>query len=133
MGRAARLLVVDDEPALRHVVVLLLTKMGYEAIAAEGGEAALALLNGGLAPDVILLDLLMPRMSGIQFVEAARGQGYDLPTVLVSASPEAAEHAHRLGLAGHQRKPYDIGALRDTIEAALSLSAPPYVSPAASS
>lgn len=109
------ILVVDDEMALRQLVAKLLTKTGFGAVAAEGGREALALLDGGLKPDAIILDLLMPGMNGVEFVDAARASGHDVPTVLVSASPDAGDEARRLQLAGCLRKPYEISALLDLV------------------
>lgn len=68
----AKLLVVEDDPALRKIYSSILTKEGHAVRAASDGQDALLLANAE-EPDLILLDMMMPRMSGIDFLRA-----YDL-------------------------------------------------------
>ena len=70
----SRVLVVDDEVGIRRLMLDLLTDEGYEVRGAQDGLAALDVLRGW-TPDVILLDMSMPRMSGEQFLDARRDQG----------------------------------------------------------
>jgi CheY-like chemotaxis protein len=60
-------LVVDDEPDLCETVQIVLQLEGYDVITSTDGEKALARLRGGLHPCLILLDIMMPRMNGVQF------------------------------------------------------------------
>ena len=65
----AKILVVDDEPALREMLEIILTGEGYDVkIAAHGGQAQRILLEGWY-PDVVLLDLLMPEVNGYQLYD----------------------------------------------------------------
>jgi two-component system cell cycle sensor histidine kinase/response regulator CckA len=67
---ASRILVVDDEDAIREVARRILTREGYEVIAASGGEEALSLLTDkGEQVDLLLTDVIMPRMSGKELAE----------------------------------------------------------------
>jgi two-component system, cell cycle sensor histidine kinase and response regulator CckA len=67
---AGRILVVDDEDAIREVVRRILTREGYEVIAASGGEEALTLLaDRDEQVDLLLTDVIMPRMSGKELAE----------------------------------------------------------------
>jgi two-component system, cell cycle sensor histidine kinase and response regulator CckA len=67
---ARRILVVDDEDGIREVARRILTRGGYDVIAAPGGEEALSLITGGGADvDLLLTDVIMPRMSGKELAE----------------------------------------------------------------
>ena len=68
----ARVLVVEDEADLRELLGRWLETKGYEVMEAADGEEAIALLEAGADPDVILLDLTMPRMDGWTFLEWLR-------------------------------------------------------------
>lgn len=114
------ILVVDDELPLRRLLEKLLTRSGFGVITAEGGREALTLLEGGAVPAVVLLDLLMAGMNGVEFVQAARERGHEFPTILVSASPEAPGHARDLRLAGHVEKPYRFNVLLSAVQGVLA-------------
>jgi two-component system, cell cycle sensor histidine kinase and response regulator CckA len=66
---ASRILVVDDEDAIREVARRILTREGYEVIAAAGGEEALTLIAEDEQVDLLLTDVIMPRMSGKELAE----------------------------------------------------------------
>ena len=84
-GKArVRLLVVDDEPALRDITSSLLTEEGYDVLTAEDGFDALQLLSEPL-PDAIITDLNMPRMSGVKLLEVVRQRFPQLPVIVISA------------------------------------------------
>ena len=81
-----RILVVDDEPGARHAIMRLLSRQGYETVEAPGGREALAALEAG-PPDLILLDVCMPDMDGLELLEAiqAHPQWKALPVVMITA------------------------------------------------
>jgi CheY-like chemotaxis protein len=85
--RPRRVLVIEDDADLRHTILSMLGEEGFEAIGAEHGDAAFALLENGASPDVILLDLAMPVMDGWTFMsrlrEMSRFQG--VPVAVMSA------------------------------------------------
>jgi CheY-like chemotaxis protein len=87
LGTRARILVVDDEPGIRHLLIEILGDEGYETREADDGLSALEVLRSW-TPDVILLDLSMPRMNGAQFLDARESLGLapDVPVIVVSAS-----------------------------------------------
>ncbi len=68
----ARVLVVEDEHELRELIATWLETRNYQVVQAADGRDAVDLLEAGLEPDVILLDLTMPRMDGRQFLEWLR-------------------------------------------------------------
>ena len=116
-GRQAWVLLIDDDAALRTLLVLALGQAGYPAVAVPDGQAALELLaqQGGDQPDVILLDLHMPVLDGWGFAAGYRmlptPQGQRAPIVVVSANADAEEAAARLGAVDVLVKPFDLEEL----------------------
>jgi two-component system response regulator MprA len=110
-------LVVDDDPWIREAVELALLSEGYAVLIARDGLEALERIERR-RPDLILLDVMMPRMDGMTLVHELRrrGLGRDLPIVLVTASPGLCAEAARLGLAGCLPKPFDLAALLRRVE-----------------
>jgi CheY-like chemotaxis protein len=86
------ILVVDDHPIAREPLAKLLRHEGYETACASNGAEALAALNR-CAADLILLDVMMPKMGGIAFLEAARRdpRWKDLPVIVLTGLLEGAE------------------------------------------
>lgn len=70
----ARILVVEDEHELRELIAQWLESKGYVVSQAADGQDAVELLEAGLEPDVVLLDLSLPRMSGREFLQWMRAQ-----------------------------------------------------------
>ena len=68
----ATILVVDDDPAVREVAVGSLQRLGYSTLAAQDGHAALAVLAGSDRIDLLVIDVAMPGMNGIEVVRRAR-------------------------------------------------------------
>jgi CheY-like chemotaxis protein len=107
-----RVLVVEDDPALRDLLNTALTDEGYVARTATDGADALTMLQGW-RPALILLDLMMPGMDGWSF---RRAQLADLrlasiPVVILSATYASWREGERLGVAAIVAKPYDMEAL----------------------
>jgi two-component system response regulator HydG len=83
-ARPIRVLVVDDEPALRKSLSRILTSRGCEVLTADDGQAAVETLEQ-IQPDVILSDLLMPRMTGLQLLEHVKKHWPEIEVVLMTA------------------------------------------------
>src|SRR5215471_9303396 len=79
-------LVVDDDPTQRRLIQGVLEREGFVAAAAEGGEQALDRLAAGGAADVVLLDLVMPGMSGVATLQEMRQRGFSQPVIVLTAS-----------------------------------------------
>ena len=110
---AGLILVVDDDLHIRTTVRGILEDEGWEVSVAADGAEALAQLQGGLRPRVILLDLTMPGMDGIEFM-ARRSEDpalADIPVYLFSATRGAADKARSLGAAGLVPKPVQLDQL----------------------
>jgi CheY-like chemotaxis protein len=78
-----RLLVVDDDPAIREITSAMLAEQGYEVLTAEDGLQALEFLPQ-FRPDLVITDLRMPRMSGFELLEIMRERFPGLPVIAVS-------------------------------------------------
>ncbi|MGH7168074.1 MAG: response regulator [Nitrospiraceae bacterium] len=90
-GRLGRVLVVDDEPSIRKLVNLSLTKAGYEVVEAQDGEQAIKVLNSDDNPlmvDTILCDIRMPKVNGIEAIAYFRTQYPTVPIVVMTGYPD---------------------------------------------
>lgn len=121
---AAHIWIVEDDDDIRALVSSLLRDEGYDVSAFRRGQLALEALDRG-TPDLILLDKLMPEMSGTEFAEALRERPGELPRVLaMCAARDAAEWAASIGAVGYVSKPFDIDALLHEISLHVSAPAP---------
>jgi nitrogen-specific signal transduction histidine kinase len=82
-------LLVDDEDLVRMSTADMLMDLGYEVVEASSAEEALSLISGGLRPDLLVTDHLMPGMSGVELARALRGDRPELPVLIVSGYAEA--------------------------------------------
>jgi two-component system response regulator PrrA len=98
-GGPGGVLVVDDDPAIRRSLERGLRLSGFRVRTAEGGHEALAAI-GQAPPDVLVLDVSMPRMSGIEVCERLRADGQDLPVLMLSALDETADRIAGLQAGG---------------------------------
>ena len=97
-----RLLVVDDEPRLRRTLDLLLTGHGYEVAVAEDGEAALAAFAARPA-DALLLDLMMPRLGGLDVIRRLRPWSANLVNEWLTPAGSSRGRGRRPGSGGRNR------------------------------
>lgn len=105
-----RVLVVEDDRDIRESLGELLADVGFTPMLAENGRVALELLGGASLPDVIVLDLAMPVMDGIEFRrrQLDHPRAARIPVVLVSADGDVGGKAAALGITHALRKPLDI-------------------------
>ncbi|MGI5865828.1 MAG: response regulator [Myxococcales bacterium] len=130
MGLRCDVLIVEDDYDIREVLTEVLQDEGYEVSGAANGREALDLLhrliaagrsqdegNNDVGPRLILLDLMMPVMSGWQFVAEQRQtpEIKDIPVVVVSADGNLQQKATSLGASGYLRKPIEIDALLNIV------------------
>ena len=111
-----RVMVVDDSPSVRRVVTNLIKNAGWSAVPAKDGLEALETLQRATSlPDLILLDIEMPRMDGYELLSTLRGQEAfrELPVVMVTsrAGDKHRRKALDLGATGYVVKPYQDEAL----------------------
>jgi CheY-like chemotaxis protein len=119
------ILVVDDDPDIRDVLRWILEDGGYRLAVAADGAAGLAVAEGQ-APDLILLDVSMPRLDGPGFCRAYRAAGGSAPIVVVTASNPADMDATvgACGAVGYMHKPFDIDDVLAVVAEHLTASMP---------
>ena len=112
------ILLVEDDLDVREALAETLREEGYAVDCATDGIEALDYLRGGGRPGLILLDLMMPRMSGSEFRMLQRTDPLlaQFPVVLLSADGRMREKAATLETAGAIRKPIDLDELLEVIE-----------------
>jgi CheY-like chemotaxis protein len=116
-----RILLVEDDPALRDALAEVLAERGYEVACAGDGREALQALEGRPVPAVILLDLAMPVMDGWAFRAAQRRDPAiaEIPTIVLSASlGEQGRSLDGLAPAAALTKPFDLDLLLDALRRA---------------
>ncbi len=83
---AKTVLIVDDDPTQRRLIGAVLEREGFAVAQAESGEAALDRLAAGLTPDVVILDMIMPGLGGIDTLKAMRAEGLTAPVIVLTAT-----------------------------------------------
>jgi DNA-binding response OmpR family regulator len=121
MGKG-RVLVVEDEPHIVLSLELLLARAGYETAAATDGEEGLALAKN-LRPDVVLLDIMMPRKNGYEVCQAIKADPElrHIPIIMLSAKGQEVEVLKGLGLgaSAYVTKPFGNAEILEAIRAVL--------------
>jgi signal transduction histidine kinase/CheY-like chemotaxis protein len=121
-GTSLRALVVEDDPYSRDVLVTLLRETGCEVDSAVDGEAGLAACHArpaGAPYDIVFTDIRMPRLDGLQMLQALRADEHNRALPLVAVSASSLEHERRYYVAhGFQDfvgKPYQFGAIHEML------------------
>jgi len=117
---AAKILVVDDEAKMRRVLQLFFEESGYLVAQAENGEKALDQIDD-FNPDLVICDIRMPRLNGIELLRRAKSLATDLPVILMTAYGEVktAVEAMKLGAENYITKPLDMEELRILVARAI--------------
>lgn len=119
-----RVLVVDDDHAIRGFLAEALLDEGFEVRAAASGTQALEAIRKGWRPDLILLDLMMPDMDGWAFRKAQRSLARGLsevPVVVMSAARNLSQRVAEIEARAVFAKPFDLEALLATVNSLLVL------------
>ncbi len=115
-------LVVEDDEIARDAMTRILVREGYLVLTAESGHAALDILRAPLSPiDVVLLDVHLPDVSGIDLCARIREMYANMPVVVCTgeAEPQEAARLLEMGVQRYFRKPIAVDELLATVEAAL--------------
>lgn len=119
-GRRGTILVVDDELDIREMIEVGLSMDGYEVLTAEGGQRALEVMSRQQI-DLLITDLKMPGMSGVETASRLRSRAPRLPIIVVTGylDPAALDEWRALGNVELIRKPFEFHTLADAVEAAI--------------
>lgn len=111
-----KILVVDDDPAARKILTLLLRTTG-EVLEASTGEEALRIIEAE-RPWLMLLDMIMPGMSGLEVLKASQNSAVTMTIIVLTGQNdiELAKRALELGAAEYITKPFDLAHLKDKVE-----------------
>jgi DNA-binding NtrC family response regulator len=115
------ILIADDEPNIRRVLEAVLSKEGYQVIAAENAKRALDAVSSNTSIDVLVSDLIMPDMNGVELLEAARQINPSISVIMITAhgTIKSAVDAMRLGAFDYITKPFDMDELKVVVKKAL--------------
>ncbi len=116
----SRILVVDDEPSMRELLDIVLRREGHEVFTASNGKAAVEILEREPI-DLLVSDIKMPDMSGVEVLKAAKLLDPDIVGIMVTAyaSVENAVEAMHLGAYDYVSKPFNVDELKLRIRKAL--------------
>ena len=121
MGKP-RVLIVEDEPHIRLSLEILLERAGYETTSAADGEEGLYLIRQ-LRPDVVLLDIMMPKRNGYEVCRAVKSDALlrSIPVIMLTAKAQEVEVLKGLGLgaSAYVTKPFGNAEVLEAIRAAL--------------
>ena len=117
MARGEQILVVDDEPSIRKYLQTLLEVDGYDVTTVSSGKEAVARVNGGQKPDLVILDVLMPEMDGLATLKQLIQMDPTLNVVMLSCSNEVntVVEAIRAGAQDYLTKPFEKAELEAAI------------------
>jgi two-component system, NtrC family, response regulator AtoC len=120
---AKKILVIDDEPDVRQLIEHFLTEKGFEVRIAENGRLGLAALDT-FTPDVVLLDMHMPELDGVETLKRLADRAPALPVIMVTVNDdvETTSRLLQLGAADYVPKPFNLEYLEQAINIQLSVT-----------
>jgi DNA-binding response OmpR family regulator len=123
MADAKTILLVDDDRELAEGLRALLEKQGYKVVQATDGHQAKTVIYNQ-KPDLVILDMMMPRMGGYPVLEHFRGKP-DVPPIIMITANEGSRHkayAEYLGVVDYIRKPFAMERLLEAVNKAFALT-----------
>ena len=120
MADGAKILIVEDDPTIGRFVELELAHAGHEVTRCTDGECALEALNNG-APDLMILDIMLPGVDGVEIAQTARSRGMNMPILMLTARSETQDvvRGFDAGADDYLRKPFEIPELMSRVRALL--------------
>ena len=121
--RAPRILLVDDEQPIQTLLSFPLQRDGYEVVVAADGREALARFEEQ-PPDLVVLDVMLPRMDGLEVCKRLRARGETVPIIMLTAKSEEIDKVLglELGADDYITKPFSMREFRSRVKAALRRS-----------
>ncbi len=118
-----KIFIVDDEPKLGELFVTVLQRDGFDAASFVSPMAMLDRLDKGDVPNVVLADLMMPDMNGIELIGAIKDRNHTLPVIIMTAhsSVQTAVEAMRLGAFHYLQKPVNLEEMRTLLNRAIEM------------
>jgi DNA-binding response OmpR family regulator len=115
-----RVLVVEDDPSIAIGLRINLEREGYEVHVAEDGERGLELARG-MAPDLVVLDVMLPKRNGLEVLQQLRAEGQSMPIIILSAKTGEMDKVAglELGAEDYVAKPFSLAELLARVRAAL--------------
>jgi DNA-binding NtrC family response regulator len=121
--RAAKVLVVDDEPDMADSIRHMLERYGHQVVVETNSTRAVQLAVSE-QPDLVITDLRMPDLDGLELLDRLRASNMNMPVIIITgyASIDAASRAQASGAADFFTKPFSPDELRSRVEKALRLA-----------
>lgn len=122
MGAGERILVVDDEVSLGQFLEIMLNQEGYDTTVVTGGKAAVDLVEGGAEFDLVMTDLKMPRIGGMDVLEAVKDRFPHTEVLIMTAfaTADTAIEAMKKGAYDYIQKPFKVDEIRVVVERGLA-------------
>ncbi len=119
--KTGKILVVDDEPNIRRVLEAVLSKEGHKVKTTENGAKGQEVLAGDGSIDVLITDLIMPGMNGVELLQAAKEHNPNLAVLMITAhgTIKSAVDAMKLGALDYITKPFDLDEIKQVVRNAL--------------
>ena len=111
-----KILVVDDEPEQLRLLQMVLDKAGYQTVTARDGREALKRMAADI-PDVVITDLLMPHMNGLELLETVRHRYPEVATLVMTAHPswDTATEGFKMGITDYLEKPFNLNSIVEKV------------------
>lgn len=111
----SKILVIDDEPNIISILTSRLEANNYDVVAASNGEEGLEKVESE-SPDLIIVDILMPKMDGLTFVKQVKKSGKEIPIIILTAKPGMKDLFSMEGVKDYVVKPFTAEELLEKIE-----------------
>ena len=121
---AATVLVVEDDRSIRALIYRMLLREGHQVLEASDGAIALEILQA-IPCDLVITDFLMPKLSGIKFVEQLHSLQPQMPIILITGYPAVSGTTIVDKVAEVLAKPFDLNMLRSTVHRLLTTTSHP--------
>jgi DNA-binding response OmpR family regulator len=118
MAATKTILLVDDDTDILNTMRLVFEKRGYRVVTAADGNMGLAIAERE-APDLVIVDMMMPKKSGFLVLEKLKGRNKEVPRVIMITANEGSRHrayAEMLGVDDYIRKPFAMDKLVESVE-----------------